>query len=239
MPCDTNENTSECYCELPNFKCANVGDGNLRHCYCKTSSGEMCAWFPQDCYELYNRGIRQCGVYTIQTTDPSQLRFSVYCNMTIDVFQRRRDGSVDFNQNWTTYEGGFGNLMGDFWLGNEKLCHITQQLKYKLRIDRFHYNYRALYSVYDNFVVLCANESYKLVGLNLLTGTLGTGEDGLINYSGKTFKTCDQHAGCECGWWCCYLGCRTNLNGQYNDGIKWAGYAKYSYIEMKMKPFST
>jgi len=33
------------------------------------------------------------------------------------VFQRRLEGSIDFNRNWTAYKEGFGYLHRDFWIG--------------------------------------------------------------------------------------------------------------------------
>ena len=33
------------------------------------------------------------------------------------VIQRRIDDSVDFDRNWTEYQRGFGQLDGNFWLG--------------------------------------------------------------------------------------------------------------------------
>ena len=33
------------------------------------------------------------------------------------VFQRRFSGDVNFTRNWEEYKQGFGDLDGDFWLG--------------------------------------------------------------------------------------------------------------------------
>lgn len=52
---------------------------------------------------------------------------------TIDVIlfvcPQRRDGSVDFRKDWVQYKEGFGYLSPDdtteFWLGNEKIHHLT------------------------------------------------------------------------------------------------------------------
>lgn len=37
--------------------------------------------------------------------------------MTFQVFQQRKDGSVDFNRMWSDYEYGFGDPNTEYWIG--------------------------------------------------------------------------------------------------------------------------
>lgn len=50
------------------------------------------------------------------------------------VFQRRLNGSVNFTRNWNEYKRGFGNLPGEFWLGNEAVRLLTGQAESKWTI---------------------------------------------------------------------------------------------------------
>ncbi|CAG2249275.1 unnamed protein product [Mytilus edulis] len=79
----------------------------------------------RDCTELkkYNK---LSGVYKITAGNSKALK--VYCVMTTDgggwsIIQRHQDGNVDFQRTWAEYENGFGNLEGDYWLGDSMKFH--------------------------------------------------------------------------------------------------------------------
>ena len=44
----------------------------------------------------------------------------------LQVFQRRQDGSQDFNQGEQVYKDGFGDLCGEFWWGLDKIKQLTK-----------------------------------------------------------------------------------------------------------------
>ena len=51
------------------------------------------------------------------------------------IFKRRMDGSVDFYVDWESYKKGFGNLEGEFWLGNDYLRLLTASANMLFRTD--------------------------------------------------------------------------------------------------------
>ncbi|KXJ10410.1 Ryncolin-3 [Exaiptasia diaphana] len=119
----------------------------------------------KDCAEHYKSGERRSGVYTVQPDN--QPAFQVYCDMSTDgggwtVFQRRRDGSVDFHRNWQQYKTGFGNLYGEFWLGNDYIHRLTARASTRVRIEVEDWDGTRKYAKYGSFSVADESDKYRL-----------------------------------------------------------------------------
>ena len=79
------------------------------------------------------------SVYSIVTKNGGTL-MDVYYDMTTDgggwiVIQRRFDGSVNFNLQWTDYKIGFGDVNGEYWLGNDFVHQHTKMYQTEMKIE--------------------------------------------------------------------------------------------------------
>ena len=164
------------------------------------------------------------------------------------MFQRREDGFVDFYRGWLDYKLGFGNLLGEFWLGNENIHLLAGSCCNELRIDLADFRGNNKYAMYKKFQVGSKNEEYVLT-VEKYSGDAG---DSLGHHSGATFTTKDNGKSKHCsiaykgGWW--YTSCHSaNLNGlylhgnhsSYADGIEWSAwtgqYYSLKFSEMKFR----
>ncbi|KAL5011835.1 hypothetical protein ScPMuIL_010386, partial [Solemya velum] len=170
------------------------------------------------------------GVYRIKPQGVEE-PFSVYCDIQTEgdgwtVFQRRQDGSVDFYQDWASYETGFGDMMGEFWLGNSFIYSITNQGSYELNVAMSDFEGNSAYAHYNVFKVGNASSNYLLT----VSGYSGNAGDSLAYHNNMKFSTHDRdhdrwsdvHCAerCKGGWW--YNSCHhSNLNGEYHHTSNW------------------
>nr|XP_058973805.1 ficolin-1-like [Pocillopora verrucosa] len=170
------------------------------------------------------------------------------------VFQRRLDGSVDFYRGWESYKNGFGNLSGEFWLGNDNIHRLTDSDDVMLRVDLEDFEGNITYAEYTTFKVADEADKYRL----LIRGYNGTAGDSMAegySVSNMQFSTKDQDndyrndlPSCaqrfKGAWW--YRNCHwSNLNGLYlsgphatfADGVNWYTFRgpRYSLKRTVMK----
>ena len=116
------------------------------------------------------------------------MALSLPYNLLFQVFQRRVDGTTNFNQNWTTYRDGFGDMNTNFWLGNDKLHYLTNQKEYKLRLDISTSSGTPLYSEFAEFQIESEDTKYRMNKLG--TRTSPSGYAGLLivtSYSKRSY----------------------------------------------------
>ncbi|XP_062259910.1 angiopoietin-related protein 3-like [Platichthys flesus] len=210
------------------------------------STGNTEMHLSSDCSELFNRGERVSGVYAIRPNGSEP--FMAFCDMSRDygvtVVQRRRDGSVNFDQTWEKYENGFGDFQGEFWLGLKKFHALAAQGASVLHIQLEDWKQSKHFMEY-RFKIEGPESNYT-IHLTHLSGEL---PDPMGNHTGMMFSTKDRdndnHQDFNCariysgGWWFNACG-DTNLNGRYfpvrpkgrserRRGIQWKSGRKASY----------
>ncbi|XP_033726183.1 angiopoietin-related protein 7-like [Pecten maximus] len=161
------------------------------------------------------------GVYRI-TPSPG-VSFDVYCDMETangpwTVIQNRQNGEEEFFRPWNDYKNGFGNLLGNFWLGNDAIHYITLKPSV-LRIELVSWLGDARHAQYSTFKVENEADNYRLT----VSGFSGDVRyDGMNIHNGMAFSTYDRDndvgrtKNCasvnQGGWW--YKSCYdANLNG--------------------------
>ena len=154
-------------------------------CYCQSVLLSLFFQFldcPKNCLEYYQNGSTTDGVYWVYPDEEEP--FQVLCDMTTDgggwtTFQRRMNGSVDFYVDWESYKKGFGNLKGEFWLGNDYLHRLTASASMVFRIDMEDYEGDRRFAEYTTFAVADESDNYRVT----IDGYRGSAGDSLLSYT--------------------------------------------------------
>lgn len=137
-----------------------------------------------------------------------------YCELRSDglwtVIQRRDNYTVqhNFNVSWDHYKYGFGDLHRDFWMGNDFLSTLSNNVSLILRIEMEDFDNRLTWAEYDTFKVSPENDNYRLT----VGGYTGNASDSFSSHNGSQFSSYDNinDAAPECcpcavsygaGWW--------------------------------------
>lgn len=178
--------------------------------------------------------------------EPLMPHFPVFC--TVDKFiviqRRRAPYAVSFNRSWDAYKNGFGDVRGEFWLGLEKIHHITRQpfVRFSLRIEAKLANGLAYYAEYNNFFIGDENQNYRILSI----GSAIAKTNNYFLTNGTVFATADRDQKYLCGsryngfWYfeskaTGNLGCsQITMNA---DTPYWRGYTPaFVLTEMKIRP---
>ena len=175
-----------------------------------------------DCLDWRRLGHTQNGVYYINFYG---YRRKVFCDMTTDgggwiVMQKRFDGSIDFDGNWTTFKDGFGDVYTEYWLGNEFVHQYTSHQPTEGLVEARNFSDVRAAVKLDNVVLSSEANTYTITFLCSEV----THSDLCANWNylkGKRFSTKDRdmdyHQAVNCaqqfkaGWW--HNSClRVNFN---------------------------
>ena len=198
----------------------------------------------RDCAELFTAGFKESGVYTVNPANKTN--FEVYCDMKTDgggwtVFQKRFNGFVGFYRGWDEYKNGFGDVRGEFWLGNEKIHQLTE-IPSQLRVEINTTSSGSKFAKYRYFTITNEATNYTL----FVDSYSGSASDYLEYHNGMSFTTKDRDNdkyGSNCAeirrraWW--YKSCvYSDLKSNYGDNSYTWYWSNLKGSEMKLKPKS-
>lgn len=199
------------------------------------------------CKEVQSLGGTDDGEYSIKLSDSSIV--SVYCDQTTDgggwtVIQRRQSPYlVSFNRGWVEYQGGFGNVSSDFWLGNDNIHLLSHPTPVKIRFELEASGGQQGYAEYENFTISGSSDNYR-INLSGYSGNLGNyyfyNSHPEWTQNNMQFSTPDKdndaNPGGQCagnsGWWYNHCGW-INLNKPSRPD--WKEWRKSSVIRSEMK----
>ncbi|XP_058818674.1 ficolin-2-like [Topomyia yanbarensis] len=168
------------------------------------------------------------GTYILNLNGNENDSFSVHCDADYEgggwaVIQHRFVGTMDFYRNWTDYKEGFGELEGEFWLGNDKIHQLTKDQPREIHFLLTDWDDRTAIAKYTSFQIGSEVEKYVLKSIGYYSGTAG---DSFTAHLNSKFSTPDQdndlkNVNCanlyHGAWW--YAACHlSNLNGKYVRG---------------------
>ncbi|XP_016966837.1 fibrinogen-like protein 1 isoform X2 [Drosophila biarmipes] len=166
----------------------------------------------------------QEGILKLRLSPDSE-SFYVMCDGDWTVIMSRSSDNVSFERGWLDYRDGFGNLVGDFFIGLNKLHALTASSLHELQIVLEDFAGNEAIAQYSVFAIGSERELYPLSVLgHFQEGSETPAGDSLSYHAGARFSTVDQDNDncieCNCalkhkgaGW---FVNCATsNLFGQY------------------------
>ncbi|KAF8787958.1 Tenascin like protein [Argiope bruennichi] len=165
------------------------------------------------------------------------------------VIQRRGNFSTqqDFNLGWRKYKSGFGDIRGEFWLGNEYIHALSNQGPCEIRFDLEDVRGIRRFAVYKNFLIEDESSDYRV----RVSGYRGDAGDGFKHYDGVQFSTRDNSRGnsgaaeyLKGAFWHPKDWAYVHLNGIYQPGKdepqsihwwEWLDNEGLAFTEMKLR----
>lgn len=123
-------------------------------------------YLARDCRHAYLHGRKKSGLYIIRPKYSSLL--AVYCEMKYDgggwtvLHRNNMSQAASWSHDWNAYKIGFGNLMGNYWFGNEFIHLLTRQNAFTVRFVIIDSDGKIKHADYDNFEVDSEENDFAL-----------------------------------------------------------------------------